>query len=75
MIQSSRAAFGSGARFTRDPFASIRRSVRPLLRVPLEQKLLGANLLILGVAVLLLFALVTYNDLRRLVASLIEKFG
>jgi regulator of sigma E protease len=26
-------------------------------------------------AVLLLFALVTYNDLRRLVASLIEKFG
>ena len=64
MIQSSRAAFGSRARFTTDPFGSIRRSVRPLLRVPLEQKLLGANLLILGVAVLLLFAPIRLNPGR-----------
>jgi hypothetical protein len=34
------------------------------------------NILRAGLAtVLLLFALVTYNDLRRLVVSLIEKFG
>ena len=56
-------------RFARNRFPAARslrntRWLRSILRVPLEQKLLGANLLIVGVALLVLFAPLHLNPGR-----------
>jgi len=62
MIQPSRVASRSRPRSW--ALSSSRRWLRPFLGIPLEQKLLGANLVILGVAVLLLFAPIGLNVRR-----------
>jgi len=64
MIKPGRGAFPNRARFQARALSSTRRWLRPFLGVPLEQKLLGANLLILGVAVFLLFAPIRLNASR-----------
>ena len=46
---------GGAARIRRNDKPRIPRWLHPILEVPLELKLLGANLIILGVALLLLF--------------------
>ena len=64
------------ARISRQDEPRIPRWLRPILAVPLEVKLLGANLIIVGVAVLLLFGpvhlqLTRLTDAYIIVAALI----
>jgi HAMP domain-containing protein len=60
-----RIDLGSGAaRIRRNDTPRIPRWLHPILEVPLELKLLGANLIILGVALLLLFGPVQLQPSR-----------
>jgi HAMP domain-containing protein len=60
-----RIDLGSGAaRIRRKDEPRIPRWVHPILEVPLELKLLGANLIIVGVALLLMFGPVTLQPSR-----------
>ena len=55
---------GGAARIRRNDKPRIPRWLHPILEVPLELKLLGANLIILGVALLLLFGPVQLQPSR-----------